>query len=361
MKILFYGPLGHNIPKERVGGAEKGCLRSINLLRRNKYLVNTIEKPTMCYGFRHFIFDLFRILSKIIKELNKKNYDLFYIVGFYDKQVYLESLLVLIGRLKGIKIIYEPKNGGMVRIYNNSSVLYKLFSNYIFSNSNLIFCQGMEYVDFLKSKGYNNCTYLPNYISHEHMCYYNGRINQHDSLNLVYIGRLTRDKNIDLILDIFTEIHRRYENSKLFLIGGADKQYKGDLIRHINKNNITQSVTMTGVLDFQNIAGYLNKSKYFIFPSNNQSEGHSNALTEAMFFGVVPIASSIGFNRSVIGNDELIIGSFDHLKYANKIIEIEEKGNWLSLSEKMRNRVLKNYTEDIVHNRYIEVIEKYDK
>ena len=33
----------------------------------------------------------------------------------------------------------------------------------------------------------------------------------------------------------------------------------------------------------------------------------------------------------------------------------------LRMSEKMRNRVLKNYTEDIVHNRYIEVIEKYDK
>ena len=40
MDILMYAPLGNNIPKERIGGAEVGCLRSIDMIKEGTLDLN---------------------------------------------------------------------------------------------------------------------------------------------------------------------------------------------------------------------------------------------------------------------------------------------------------------------------------
>ena len=52
MDILMYAPLGNNIPKERIGGAEIGCLRSIDMIKESGINISIIEKPTTYYGIK---------------------------------------------------------------------------------------------------------------------------------------------------------------------------------------------------------------------------------------------------------------------------------------------------------------------
>lgn len=357
-KIVLFGPLGNNIPKERIGGAEKGCRRSICLLEENNFDVIAIEKPTMFYGIKRFVTGYYHCIIKLIGELRKKDESVFYLIGFYDKQIYLEAFMIFLAHLFKRKIVYEPKNGGLVKLYNSSSAMYKKASDYIFRNSNVIFCQGMEYVRFLEKSGYVNQIYLPNYISNENQRYYLENDEQSRRFDIIYVGRLTKDKNVELVIDAFEEIVRCKKDARLVLIGGAEDTYKRKLMEKLGNCGILKSTVITGVLQFKDISKYLMSAKYFVFPSNNKSEGHSNALTEAMYFGVVPIASDIGFNRDVIGNDELIVEKYNASDYASKILAIEEDRHWLQLSTCVRKRVLNEFTENAVIDRYLGVLNK---
>ena len=92
----------------------------------------------------------------------------------------------------------------------------------------------------------------------------------------------------------------------------------------------------------------MKKSHFFVFPSAEKKEGHSNSLTEAMAFGVVPIASDAGFNSTVIGKQELIIHGFNAKEYADCIEQIWDSGNWRNYSQFIYSRVINNFTEEIV-------------
>lgn len=45
-------------------------------------------------------------------------------------------------------------------------------------------------------------------------------------------------------------------------------------------------------------------------------EGHSNSLTEAMTFGVVPVVSTAGFNASIVSNEELVVSDINPERYS---------------------------------------------
>ena len=77
-------------------------------------------------------------------------------------------------------------------------------------------------------------------------------------------------------------------------------------------------------------------------------EGHSNAVTEAMAYGIVPIASPQGFSRTVIGNDELIVGEFSAEEYAERIAKINRDERIEEISASLNYRVCSNYTSTIV-------------
>ena len=91
----------------------------------------------------------------------------------------------------------------------------------------------------------------------------------------------------------------------------------------------------------------MNTSHFFLFPSQNKFEGHSNALTEAMAFGLVPITSNYGFNKTVVGYKELVE------KYAETAINIITQGLWDEYSKKMMKRVEDNFSEEVVRENYI--------
>ena len=121
MDILMYAPLGNNIPNERIGGAEIGCLRSIDMIKESGINISIIEKPTTYYGIQKFIKE-FRVAYKQIKsELTSNKNSIFYLVGFYDRQIYFEALLCWLAKRTKHEIIYEPKNGAMVYKYKNGS------------------------------------------------------------------------------------------------------------------------------------------------------------------------------------------------------------------------------------------------
>ena len=88
-------------------------------------------------------------------------------------------------------------------------------------------------------------------------------------------------------------------------------------------------------------------------------EGHSNALTEAMALGVVPICSNRGFNQSVVGECGVILSeSADAIDYAKSVIELWDSGEWAKFSQQCRLRIRTLFNSKSVVNRLIQTYQR---
>ena len=166
-------------------------------------------------------------------------------------------------------------------------------------------------------------------------------------LHLVYFGRLSPTKNVDVVILTLKYLLDAQYKASLKLIGGCSEDYRSLLNHLMSVEGIPkEKVQFLGSRPMEYIFDVLSQSHYFIFPSNEPKEGHSNALTEAMSMGVVPIVSNAGFNASICGVPELVVKDINPKAFAEIIIKIEESGRWKELSLRVYNRFNENYTEE---------------
>ncbi|MBU2938615.1 glycosyltransferase family 4 protein [Lacinutrix sp. C3R15] len=115
------------------------------------------------------------------------------------------------------------------------------------------------------------------------------------SNHIICVGRLTEQKNQELLIRAFANIKRN--DWKLLLIGEGNKKeaYK-QLVDNLKLND---SIDFIG--NVKDVSAYYNSAKIFVLPSNY--EGFPNALIEAMYFGLSCIATNCPSGPSEIIND----------------------------------------------------------
>lgn len=354
-QLIFYAPLGKGVPAEKIGGAEAGCLKTKQIYENAGIQVIPLSKPAISRGKIRFIIEMFILPIKLSFLLLKYPKAVLHIVGFYTKIAKYEWLLMQIGKHMGHKIIYELRNGSMIRTYQEGTKSYKKTLKDLLLKPEIVLCQGLEYVDFIYKKWKVKRSYYPNYIMDSFLSEnYSANLSP---VRLIYFGRVTKSKNIDIIIKTLSLIRQAGINAVLEIIGGYNEQYKLLLDNIIREEDISNYVTFYGRKPFSYIAKRLQCSHYFVFPSQEKQEGHSNSLTEAMGCGVVPIVSDAGFNESICGISDLVIKTINANNFANKIIAIEKKNLWKSYSEQVFQRVKENYTQKIVSKKLIEYVE----
>lgn len=166
-------------------------------------------------------------------------------------------------------------------------------------------------------------------------------------IKLVYFGRLTETKHVEIVIQTLGILLKNGYTSSLDLIGGCSDEYMNVLQNVIADVGIAEGlITFHGQQPMSVIAEVLSAAHYFVFPSAEPKEGHSNALTEAMAFGVVPIVSNAGFNASICGKAELVVYDYHAASYAQVIMNIEHGGKWDEYSRFVYQRIATNYTEE---------------
>jgi glycosyltransferase involved in cell wall biosynthesis len=183
---------------------------------------------------------------------------------------------------------------------------------------------------------------------------------------MIYFGRIAPEKNIELIVNAFNQIVKIYPNTTVTILGNYSsrtKKYYEEVKIIVNKLRLENKVVFEPPCNHDELKQHLRDKHIYLFPSVNPREGHSNALTEAMAWGLIPITIAQGFSKSVINNDFLIVNRIDEDLFIKKIKEIIEKNLIPDLSKSMFQRVQNNYTEHIVikslKNEYSELFAKY--
>jgi glycosyltransferase involved in cell wall biosynthesis len=124
---------------------------------------------------------------------------------------------------------------------------------------------------------------VPNYVVYpycdtEKYLKYNADIT---SRNIAFFGYLVKLKSIDLLIDAFLKLNKKYRN-KLYLVGGVV-----DKMKEIEENRENPDVIITGWTDRP--WEYLKKCGTYINPARKEAFGIN--ILEAMCMGIPPIVS----------------------------------------------------------------------
>jgi len=340
--VLLSGPISKK-GTPSAGGYESSNRRTSDGLR--ELGINVIELPNKICNNKilgyvgGMLYTIYRSLT--IKTTSSKT--VFHITALYKQFLYYELLLWGISRLRGYKYVYDIRAGSIVIHYNERSFLYRYFFRFILRHSDLVLSEGMENMSFIKSISGKGAKYFPNYISPQKDEIKLPSAPQ-KTINLCYWGRLVPEKGIELTIDVCAYINRSDIQCELHIVGDGPKFFINEIHQKANDLKISDRVHFYGAQSSEKQLNFMTKMHFFIFPTIFRGEGHSNSLTEAMYFGVVPICSRNGFNQSVVSNAGVVLDrDVTFVEYGNAVISIFNKKTWSNYSLQSHTRVIEHF------------------
>jgi glycosyltransferase involved in cell wall biosynthesis len=105
-------------------------------------------------------------------------------------------------------------------------------------------------------------------------------------VKLLYVGRVSKEKNLEMLGRVFKEISRNRDSMHLVVVG--DGPYLKDMQRELAGS----PVTFTGYLEGEDLAAVYASCDLFIFPSTTDTFG--NVVLEAQASGIPVIVSNTG-------------------------------------------------------------------
>ncbi|MEE4176614.1 MAG: glycosyltransferase [Bacteroides sp.] len=108
-------------------------------------------------------------------------------------------------------------------------------------------------------------------------------------LQLLFVGRLSRAKGVHRVLQIVKRLHEIGVDFQLTLVGGGSE--RSEFESFVQLQGLDHKVMFTGWQPMSTLGKYYQTAHFLIFPSS--SEGWPKVLSEAMAYGVVPLASTV--------------------------------------------------------------------
>lgn len=364
--IYFYATLG-DMSQPAFGGGETGNRRTLALLRELGYNVIPIPKYGRLEkgGIRakvQKIADVVKNLRHYYRLLSMGNPDnsVVHIAGFSGSMVYLAFVLITIAKNLGYKVVYELRGGRIIEQYHENTPTYRSAFDNCVKKADYIFSQGLPNQKLIVAiKPDAKFYYYPNYVEPGFSPdLYPQKPN--DCINLMYFGRLSRTKNIELIIDIFEDMSLRSSKPvTLTLIGNPEnEEYWNVLSVKISNSPHHARIHLVKGCSHRELQYHLADKHFYLFPTRENGEGHSNALTEAMIWGLIPIATDQGFNRDVIGDDGLIVDKLDVYEFVNVVDRIMSSGVYDETSKSIYERAGHLYSYSSAKNNLPKEYEK---
>lgn len=88
---------------------------------------------------------------------------------------------------------------------------------------------------------------------------------------LLFIGRLSKEKNIQELIEFVEIIHRTEKNVKLLIVG--DGPEKLNLMKQVEREGLNNNVIFTGEVEWKNIQNYYSLGDVFVCGSTSETQG----------------------------------------------------------------------------------------
>lgn len=265
----------------------------------------------------------FKELKKSLKILKLKKNLMIEAIKNCDSDVIISTRdihnnwLSKYGRDKTLKIGWEHNHH-----HNNKRYINKVTKSVLGLDYFVLVSKDLTkfYSEKLKDKKVK-CVYIPNSIN-----FFPQEKAKLETENLISIGRLSHEKGYLDLIDIFKELHQKYPDSKLNIIGDGPNRKK--IEKKIRDNKLEDYIILHGFQEKEYINKYLEKSSVYIMTSYTESFGL--VLLEAFAYGIpcVAYSSAEGANEIISDNwDGYLIKDRDKNKMIKRICELLSNRN----------------------------------
>ncbi|MHA1781095.1 MAG: glycosyltransferase family 4 protein [Candidatus Thorarchaeota archaeon] len=178
-----------------------------------------------------------------------------------------------------------------------------------------------------------------------------------DYIDFVFVGRLSPDKGVDILLDAFKKYHKENKKTRLVLVGDGILKYS------LDNYEDGESIHWVGTVPHSHIPSILRKADAFVIPQNIGGLGMS--VLEAMSCGLPVITTAVGETKRLVNANAGILiepNNVDAVVDAMRQISEDEKGR-RKIGREARKRIKKHYSWkaqiEMVEDVYKKVLDSY--
>lgn len=198
-------------------------------------------------------------------------------------------------------------------------------TGWVYSLSELVMVPSRYYMDDLETlgvprskmahfpRGTDQEAFSPEWRTENFMSRFGGSSN---SLKLLYTGRISREKDLDVLADAFIEVRKEFSGVELFLAGD------GPYIRELGKKLLGNGGFFCGTLEGEDFSRVCASCDIFVFPSTKDTYG--NSVLEAQASGIPCIVTDKGGPQEIIipGETGIICKGLDSSSLAEAILKL---------------------------------------
>jgi glycosyltransferase involved in cell wall biosynthesis len=124
-----------------------------------------------------------------------------------------------------------------------------------------------------------------------------------DPLRVLFVGRLSKQKNVDVLLEALAGLGRESRRFRLRVVG--DGPERPQLEERARRLGIAEAVEFAGAVDFEKVLDFYEDSDVLVLAS--QTEGWPKAIAEGMAFGLICIGTDRGMVPQMLGEERGIL------------------------------------------------------
>lgn len=272
-----------------------------------------------------------------------------------------DSLFILIFLIhrKKIVVLYHGWNE---KFYNRLKKLTFLRRYYTFLYSKAIysFVLSNEFKIKLKKFGIKNIQVIKTMFDEENYTEKITNISK-NYREIVYMGRLQKDKGIFELLDIIPLFKKSQTRLKFIFIGWyCDEDTKKKVKEKIKSNSIDDYCEFTGYLEGKEKLRKLSQSDIFVFPSYR--EGCPTSVIEALATGLFIVATDVGAINEIIqdGINGYLVKPRDSSDLYSKIVKALNRDDLNNIRQINKQRAMENFSSrsiiKIIQDIYLKIL-----
>ena len=243
--------------------------------------------------------------------------------------------------------IYHTDHSKQVKNLTEHNFVYQAMKNYeqwFYSQMDTVVVHSKAYKEELCSMGIaeHKIKWRPKGIDTKMFSFYPEEIHPSESFVLLYTGRISKDKNIHFLVDIFTRLKKSLPSIELWMAGD------GPLLKELEeKHKMEPSIRWFGRVERDKLVQLYQKADLFVFPSTTDTFGMS--VLEAQLCGLPAIVSTKGGPKEIIWDHQtgMVCSTEDSQSWMDAIHSYhnekqEHPTTWKQRKIQSRNYVVKN-------------------
>lgn len=295
--------------------------------------------------------------------VHRKQYDLIHV----HQALHPAFVSVLVGKFLRKPVLVKYACSGLTSDINQLKgyPFGDLQLNYLVKAMDCLVAVSQDGVEEVRSMGYpgSKIVHIPNGV----LVPSEGKVNYHRVRRVLTAARLSKQKGIDVLLTAWEKVVQERRDLELFILGqGPAESELKDLSLRLG---LSASVRFLGLT--YEIGKYMREADLFVLPS--RAEGLSNALLEAMSYGIPSIATNLPSNAELlipecasiphdgfgIAKNGLLFNAEDAQGLAQAILHfLRNPNDREEMAKRGRDFVRSNYSIDHIADKYVDLYQR---